>query len=326
MTYRQLTKYRQIWMAVAILWVVFSNIRMTMPNAFLTQLQAYGYGGADIFFFASGVGCCFSLSEDEDARAFFKRRAQKILFPYFIVIIIWIYYRSLFDPLDMISILGNLLSVQQFTGRGNAFHWYFSAMWLFYFVAPWLVGIVRKLKKPYQEIGLLILMWFIAVPFLSIDYLSMIAARLPIFVLGIVWGKRGYEEKPIGKASIFLWSMMMAAGIALLPFSSYSFFFIVPGFCLIISMISQFLDAHTLTSLVVDLFWIVGDSTFELFLVQTMVFEFMYAQVIVPGFVANRWKWWIISLLLVINFCVALKTTTENVRSVFMRIDYETDS
>jgi peptidoglycan/LPS O-acetylase OafA/YrhL len=326
MTYRDLTKYRSVWMAYAIIWVIFSGIRMTMKTVFWTQVQTFGYGGADIFFFASGVGCYFSLAKNgNDALTFLKRRAVRILPSYFIAVIIWIAYRWIFDPIDVLSVIGNLLSVQQFTGRGNVFHWYFSAMWLFYFAAPYLAGIVGKMKKPYQEIGLLLFVWVIAVPFLGVDDLRMIAARLPIFVLGMIWGKRGYEKRPIRKWEIFLWLFLMAAGIALLlylqPFYGnlmWPFFMIVPGLCLTVSLMSKLLDMHKPTADVVEVFWIIGSNSLEFGLVHLVAFELVYMQLMEAGYIANKWKWWLFALFLILLFGYALINTVENLRETFI--------
>jgi peptidoglycan/LPS O-acetylase OafA/YrhL len=317
-------------MAYAILWIIFSHIRMPMPYAALTQFKAFGYGGCDIFFFASGIGCYFSLAKSEDALPFLKRRARKILPVYFIVILIWIGYRMIFDPLDVPSIIGNLLSAQQFTGKGNAFNWYISAMWLFYFAAPYVVGIVRKITKPYQEIGLLILVWLITVPFLGVDHLIIIATRIPIFVLGVVWGKRSYEEKPIGKCAVFLWMILMTTGIAFLLLFKfhmedlmwsyglywYPFFFIVPGLCLAISMISELFEAHLHMHPVVGMLRIVGNHTFELFLLHVVIFEILNEQLIATGVIISRWRYWIAALLVLIPLCAILKNMGETIRKV----------
>jgi peptidoglycan/LPS O-acetylase OafA/YrhL len=312
-------------MAYALIWIIISGIKMTWKTAFWTQVQTFGYGGYDIFFFASGVGCYFSLVEkDHDVLAFLRRRAIRILPSYLIAVIIWIEYQRIFESIDAISILGNLLSIQQFTGRDNAFHWCFSAMWLFYFAAPYLVRIVEKMKKPYQEIGLLLFAWAIIIPFLGIDNLSMIAARFPIFVLGMLWGKRGYEKKPISKWAILLWTLLMAVGIALLLYLQpqygpliWPFFLIVPGLCLWVALLSKRLDAQIPTCDLVEVFRIIGHHTFEFYLVYLVAFDFVYVQLMGPGYIANKWKWWFFALFLVLIFGYALITTVDNILKTF---------
>jgi peptidoglycan/LPS O-acetylase OafA/YrhL len=198
-------------------------------------------------------------------------------------------------------------------------------MWLFYFAAPYLAGIVGKMKKPYQEIELLLFAWVIAVPFLGVGDLRMIAARLPVFVLGMIWGKRGYEKRPIRKWAIFLWMFLMAAGIAMLLYLQplygdlmWPFFMIVPGLCLTVSLISKLLDAHKPTGDVVEVFWVIGSNSLEFGLVHLVVFELMYVQLIEAGYVANKWKWWIFFLFLVLIFGYALIQTVENLRETFI--------
>ena len=74
MTLRDTFKYRSIWMGFAILWVVFYHINIPINNTPIFFLKTFGYGGVDIFIFASGIGCYYSYLRDRSPLDFIKRR------------------------------------------------------------------------------------------------------------------------------------------------------------------------------------------------------------------------------------------------------------
>ena len=64
LSYRNLTKYRNVWMALAALWILYYHVSLpTFGCALLHTAKNYGYGGVDIFVFASGLGCYHSLTK-----------------------------------------------------------------------------------------------------------------------------------------------------------------------------------------------------------------------------------------------------------------------
>jgi hypothetical protein len=56
----------------------------------------------------------------------------------------------------------------------------------------------------------------------------------------------------------------------------------------------------------------------EFGLVQLVVFELMYVQLIEAGYIANKWKWWIFFLFLVLILGNTLIQTVENLRETFI--------
>ena len=69
-------KYRSVWMAIAILWVILFHATVTIDNTALSFIKEIGYGGVDIFFFASGLGCFYSLSKNSNINEFLKREVN----------------------------------------------------------------------------------------------------------------------------------------------------------------------------------------------------------------------------------------------------------
>lgn len=90
---KDICSYRNLWMGIAIVWVMLfhSSLLVAYPMDFLKNI---GYGGVDIFFFASGIGCYYSFDKDKDAFGFITRRAKRILPTYFMFIIPWCFVKN----------------------------------------------------------------------------------------------------------------------------------------------------------------------------------------------------------------------------------------
>ena len=65
-------KYRSVWMGIAIIWIVFYHYSLCPDIAFIREIINNGYGGVDIFVFASGLGCYYSLKKESDSYMFLK--------------------------------------------------------------------------------------------------------------------------------------------------------------------------------------------------------------------------------------------------------------
>ena len=143
---KDLMKHRSIWMAAAILLVLFFHAETEVGFPGLSFLSEYGHYGVDIFFFASGIGCWFSLSKDPDTSSFFGRRVKRIMPVYLTFIIIWSIFQIVTSQMPLISVLGNALGVEFFRKDHSwTFNWYISGMWLSYLLAPLFYSCVKKL-------------------------------------------------------------------------------------------------------------------------------------------------------------------------------------
>ena len=73
--YRNITKYRSVWMALAALWILYyhSSLPPKYYSSFLGYVRFFGFSGVDIFVFASGLGCYHSLTRHYDPIAFLKK-------------------------------------------------------------------------------------------------------------------------------------------------------------------------------------------------------------------------------------------------------------
>ena len=90
MRYRDIIKYRSVWMGAAIIWVVFFHIPEILDVTWLAFVKKLGYGGVDLCLFASGVGCFYSLQKDPDPGRFIVRRFWRLAPVYLLFMAFWI--------------------------------------------------------------------------------------------------------------------------------------------------------------------------------------------------------------------------------------------
>lgn len=89
MTVKKMIKYREIWMGIAMLWIMLFHSGFVFSNKIVKMAQAIGYGGVDVFLFASGIGNYFSYTKDECPLLFLKRRILRLAPVYIPFIIVW---------------------------------------------------------------------------------------------------------------------------------------------------------------------------------------------------------------------------------------------
>lgn len=104
-------KYRNSWMGLAILWIVLFHLQYDFGGdslRFLSYIKSIGYGGVNIFLFASGIGCFCSLEKNDNLMEFFKRLIKRIFPIYIVFIMCWILYKALLEQKNLIEAIGNI--------------------------------------------------------------------------------------------------------------------------------------------------------------------------------------------------------------------------
>ena len=152
----ELMRFRSIWMAFAMLYVMLYHSGIRFDRHVVDAVLDSGYGGVDIFFCATGIGCYLSYIKDSDAGAFLKRRMLRLLPAYFCFMIPWCAYKIIVDHMPFSSLIGNLFSIEGIKGTGFAFNWYVSAVWIFYILTPFLATFICKRITSFYRCLLLI--------------------------------------------------------------------------------------------------------------------------------------------------------------------------
>ena len=288
----------------------------------MTDIKMIGFGGVDIFMFASGIGCYYSLEKDDDCFNFIKRRIMRIIPTYWIFLIVWTIYKVNCSEISWNAILGNFLCVRNFTGLGGDFNWYISAIWLMYFLAPFLKGVVDKIDCAYKFFVGVVLLFLLTICFWDSTTYIITISRIPIFFIGMCIGKNAAEDCWIRKGEMGVLMILAVAGLELLFYFQknypdylwnrayywYPFILIVPGLCIMISAFMEVLKkcAKRTGGIVEYILGITGKFSFEIYLIHVLIFEIMKKNLKVIGMVEYKRSVWVMAILLLIPACLLL--------------------
>ena len=329
MSLKKIVKYRDIWMCAAIVWTIFFHGNFQVTKESLSIIKWIGYGGVDLFIFASGIGCYYSLEKDDDVFNFIKRRIVRIIPTYWIFMIGWGLYKRSFSQMAFRTFLGNFLCVRNFTGLGEDFSWYISAMWLTYLLAPFFKGLLDRINSIYMVVIFTLFLGVLSVCFWDSYTFIITMSRLPLFFIGMYIGKLAWNDVYISKLSLLWLWIFMELGVRLFLYWSgvhaemmwlrgyywYPFILITPGLCMLISCLMELIKKifGKVGEYVEKVLAIPGKFSFELFLLHVWFFDILNNNWIPSGKVPNEEKTWIVSVLLLIPACLILRGLTKSV-------------
>ena len=322
MQYNKIFKSRDLWMGVATLWIMLFHSRFNIP--LINYVKYIGYGGVDIFFFASGVGCYFSLKHDSDNWAFIKRRMNRILPTYFIFLFFWFLYKLLVDSITLKEILGNIFCVGCIIGLKNQFNWYMNGIWIMYIIAPFLFSFINQKSSKKRIVIFILVMLLASIPFFNTNMLIVIT-RLPVYFIGFYFASQSEKNDILGTRQFSILVLLMCFGVITLFLFAlkcnslmwkyglwwYPFIFITPGLCFIISFISNYCYGK-IGRVLKKIILFVGKYSFEIYLVHVFFYDIL-KRCIKSGFVINTNLNWLIVSLIVIPFSFLLKKITNKV-------------
>ncbi len=280
MSIRKMISYRTVWMGAAMLWIMLYHSGLKLPGI-LEGIRSCGYGGVDVFIFASGVGNYYSYTRDENPLRFLKRRLLKLAPAYLVFIISWCLVHVLSGRMSIVNVPRNLFGLQGFSAAGN-FNWFITGILICYLLTPYLASCVRK-NSPGKCLLLTAALVIVSAAFVNDGDLIIMVTRLPVYVAGMIFAK--YDGKNVKEIRLPLF-LMFAAGIAALTLVRiyaekylwnyglhwYPFLLIVPFLCLAISQISDFWERHGL-GIINRFFEKTGGISFEIYLLHIFVFQ-----------------------------------------------------
>lgn len=328
MRFKELSKYRNAWLGFAMLWIMLYHSEIIFEFSVLNIIKSFGYGGVDICLFASGLGCYFSLNKNDDLLTFLSRRFSRLAPTYISFMVIWLSFHKVSS---FQVILGNFLGIQNFTGLGNHFNWYISALILMYFLAPYFKKIIDRAnsKELLLVLGFLIV---VSIPFWRANTYIITVTRIPIFFIGMYVGKKCSEENStITQKNIFEILSLMLIGIIFLLFSYkyyskflwhyglhwYPFILITPGICLIISYIMICVENKKWLSWVKKGLDVIGINSFELYLLHIFSFTTVNTYIKTWDLKAYNNFIWIFTFLLLPILCMCFKLYVKYAFKIF---------
>lgn len=287
MRFQTIFKYRKNMMAAAIVMILLYHTKGAWPEIALKRIAGYFYGGVDLFFFASGIGCYFSYCRDRDAAAFFRRRCARILPVYVPFALCWIAVEALGAGISFSAALANLFGVHGFLDIAPSFNWYVSGMWLSYLLAPFLAPLAERCDNRVKAIGAVLALLLFSCAFWGDTQLIIIVTRLPVFFAGMLFAAESERREALTKAELALLLALIPVGAVILWESPkffadlvwshglawYPMLLIAPGLCVAVAAVSAWLDRFVAGHGINKVLGFLGGITFEIYLVHFWALE-----------------------------------------------------
>lgn len=268
-----ISKYRSELMGWAIVWIMMLHFTFITikPLGFIAQ---YGFAGVDIFMLVSGFGLYFSLDNNNNLRAYFKRRVIRIFPTYYLIGIIpslIIFHDNLPNYIFRYSTIG-------FWTNSLYWEWYIPSIVILYLIAP-----IFKKALDSRHITTIT---FIAIAFLSVSYIIVshefvndkdphffLLYRTPEFIFGMICAH--WTQK---KTAVKIYYIVMAIGIpffiSLFPkhheiynYKYLSLAFLLPFFTTSLITLSKMIRQIN------PILSIIGKASLEIYLIQAIFFE-----------------------------------------------------
>ena len=287
MRFQTLFKYRKNMMATAIVMVLLYHTKGAWPEIALKRVAAYFYGGVDIFFFTSGVGCFLSYERDRDAVAFLRRRAARILPVYLPFALTWIGVQALGEGITLPAAAANLLGVQGFLAVKPAFNWYVSGMWLSYLLTPWLAALAERADRRWRAAAATLCLLLGTLAFWGDTELIIIVTRLPVFFVGMLFAAESRRRDALNRRELAGLLCLAPVGMALLwelqkrfpdqawgwGLAWYPMLLVAPALCVAVAALAAWLDRFRAGQAVNRAAAFLGGVTFEIYLVHFWALE-----------------------------------------------------
>ena len=298
MELKRIFKFRNLWIGIAMLWIVFFHAGFWIGIEELLVFKNLGYGGVDICLFASGIGCYFSLEKNPDTLEFLRRRIKRLGPTYLCFIIPWVIWRRLAFQLPLRAVVGNLLGIQTLVSWDYHFNWYIGGLVVYYLAMPLLKQLTDSISHMVKELAVILLLFAVSVPFWNYGNTIVILSRLPVLYAGLVFAKLSKQGYMLKKRDLLLLGLLSVVGAVLLVtfyyrvpdllwprgLYWYPFALIVPGVCVFFSLVAEKTENCKILRWGNRLLETVGVYSFELYLIHVFLYEGL-----MPGIAARLW-------------------------------------
>ncbi|HAN59036.1 MAG TPA: hypothetical protein DCQ45_08635 [Erysipelotrichaceae bacterium] len=235
LNYHILSKYRTPLMGIAMISIICMHYFEDLTLYFSQGTIAYTIGrsvldvvstfGVEIFLFLSGIGLFYSWHKKHELIPFYKKRFSRVLIPYLAIgsIFFIIYYINRgFDPFKFFKGLFFIT----FFERGFRTFWYILCIMLCYLLFPFINHFINDSHHELRSLIRLIaatILFNTAIAIINpalFDNIEILLTRLPIFMIGVYFGKLVYEEKTISHKAILFYCLCFIGAITLRVFKT----------------------------------------------------------------------------------------------------------
>ncbi len=311
MSYSLVSKYRTQLMGFAVLWIALLHASMYFPIEIINWIKLIGQGGVDIFLFLSSFGLYYAYQKEKRPMPFILRRLLRIL-PYYIPIAlcrcIYLDY-SIQETILMLTTLSFWLS-------WDRSYWYVSGILVLYCFTPFFLNLIKRNFE--KAILISIVISFVVSLFFLPTRWSVFTSRIPVFLLGFLFGKYSYEKKDITRKMRFYLLISFFSGLLILRgaflylnedllWSSglywYPFILIVAPLCVYLSRGLFYLESKKFTFLVNELKKI-GTISFEFYLLHEVLLT-AFTVIIVINPMYNAYGYMLNIIVILITYAIS---------------------
>ncbi len=215
-----ISKYRNQIFGISIISIIIFHFTEDYYSAFKAgviakNLVAHSYYrmigsiGVEIFIFLSGFGLFYAFSKNKAIGSFYKKRMKRLLIPYIPVgIIVWGISDFIIKDQGLIGFIKDFIFISLFT-EGQKGIWFIGVMIILYILFPILYKIVDS-KKPIINTCLFTFVYFIVMYGFKMilphayNNTEIALMRVPIFVIGILFGWMAQRKVKISKIAVAL--------------------------------------------------------------------------------------------------------------------------
>lgn len=277
-------KHRSALMGFALIWVMLYHLCgqgdcQTIYKAFL----AIGHAGVDMFFFLSGLGLTYSYYERlkslADIKVYYWKRFLRIIPTYYLVILISsvVLKKTVIDTLWRLSCIGFWISKPYYD-------WFIPSLLLFYICFPIFIRLSHKYNI-YKAAVLFIIVGLIGTVGLILigkGTIILFLSRIPILFVGCIFGYYLKYVKQIIRYPVALGGIMLsviglcseivltchfdAAFLRRTALHHLPFVLIIPGFCLSLSYLFEWISRIGCVNWFVLALTFIGTYSLEIYL------------------------------------------------------------
>lgn len=247
-----LSKYRTQLMGVAMLAVMFFH-GMDFKIYFIEWIRWAGTSGVDMFFFLSGIGIYYSVSNNT-LKEYYLKRVMRIIPVFIPLAVILAALKVLLYDIDPSAILYNLFIFFTIWPDIPCVFWYIPCAMLLYILSPAFYRFFKK-RCSVSIVCALIFGVFVSVFFIYIEYYRILifTIRIPIYFLGFYVGYLIKDKNVVltkKQECLAFFVMLFGIGLIYITIESFSwdtlretglrwspFFLVIPSFCFFLAKI-----------------------------------------------------------------------------------------
>lgn len=294
--WNSISLYRSQLMGLAAIWVLL----------FHSQVSRIGWGGVEIFIFVSALGCYSSLSRNGDAVCFYKKRLQRILPTYLLILGTihlmcfvlatmipesagkFIYPHSFWDALCFYTTLGFWIPKES----ACCYEWYVPTIIFFYFCMPYCKRGITALTHRLHNKTILVILTSVVFSYLlgilsglfleknECDLLryNLALNRIPTLAVGLVMAPIILKKFNIGGGTAMLISVISLCVLVwfnpkekycMMTMGNALMLVATPGLCLWLGLLFK----HKIMQKV---FGYLGKLSLEIYLLHIFVIKLLY--------------------------------------------------